>query len=178
MNFNELKTPEELMEYMDKNIKYGWIDNDGNKHIDTLEDFREKYRTSSIDEILDTGIATCIGQAKLIKYFFGKMNIENKLYCYRAYEKDDNYNEKVKMHCFVLFKKDNLWYWFEHSMDPVKGIHPFNDIDSALDNITCKWKKGERELAEIDDIPDGLSYKEFNLYVNSFDKRVRTKTTI
>ena len=175
MKFDELKTPEDLMKYMDKNIKYGWIDNDGNKHIDTLENFREKYRTSSIDEILDTGIATCIGQAKLIKYFFDKMNIENKLYCHRAYEKDDNFNEKVKMHCFVLFKKDNLWYWFEHSMDPVKGIHPFNDIDSALDNITCKWKKGERELAEIDNIPDGLSYKEFNLYVNSFDKRVKVK---
>ena len=168
--FLKLKTPEELMKFLDDNMTYGWLDSNNQKHINTLSHVREKYRTSSVEEILDSGLYTCIESAKLIKLFFDKIGLENKLYCHRTYEDEDNFDKSIKMHCFVLFKKDDHWYHFEHSMTPIKGIHKYESVEEALDNITSKWDKNERQLVEIDNIPDGLSFKEFNQYVNQFDK--------
>ena len=159
------------MDFLDNNMTYGWIDNKSQKYINTLSHVREKYRTSSVEEILDLGLYTCIEDAKLIKLFFDKIGLENKLYCHRFYEDEDNFDQTVKMHCFVLFKKDDNWYHFEHSMTPIKGIHKYNSVEEALDNITSNWDKTERQLVEIDDIPDNLSFKEFNQYINQFDKK-------
>lgn len=172
-DFLNLETPEELMDFLDNNMTYGWIDNNNQKYINTLSHVREKYRTSSLEEILDSGLYTCIEDAKLIKLFMDKIGLESKLYCHRAYENEDNFDQTVKMHCFVLFKKDDSWYHFEHSMTPIKGIHKYNSIEEALDNITSKWDKNERQLVEIDEIPDNLSFKEFNQYVNQFDAKAK-----
>ena len=165
------------MEFLDKNITYGWIGLDNNKYINTLNNVRKKYRTSTLEEILETGLATCAEDAKLIKYALEKMGYETKLYCHRAYETEENINETVKMHCFVLFKKDNNWYHFEHSMTPIKGIHKYNTIEEALNYITSKWNKNERQLAEIEEIPDHLTFEELNEYVNQYDnKKMQRKT--
>lgn len=169
--FTRLQTPEELMNFLDNNMTYGWTDNNNQEYINTLSHVREKYRTSSVEKILETGLYTCIEDAKLIKFFFDKMNIENKLYCHRTYEDEDNFDQTVKMHCFVLFKKDDSWYHFEHSMTPIKGIHKYNSVEEALNNITSKWDKNERQLVEFDDIPENLSFKEFNQYINQFDTK-------
>ncbi len=70
LTFDAIKTPLELMDFMNINMEYGWIDNQGNKHINSLNGFRENYRTSSLSEMLETGLGTCIEQAKMIKFFF------------------------------------------------------------------------------------------------------------
>ena len=80
------------------------------------------------------------------------------------------------MHCFVLFKDNDNWCHFEHSMTPIKGIHKYDSIEDALKWITSKWNKGERQLAEIDKIPDHLAYKELNQYVNQFDQQELNKS--
>ena len=167
--FLKIQTPEELMEYLDNNISYGWIDRNGKKYINTLSHVRENYRTSTINKIFEIGLVTCAEDAKLIKYCLDRLGYETKLYCHRAYETEENFDQTVKMHCFVLFKKDNYWYHFEHSMTPIKGIHKYDTIEEALNWITSKWNKNERKLAEIDDIPDYLTFKELNQYVNQFD---------
>ena len=84
--------------------------------------------------MLEVGLGTCIEQAKMIKYFFDKMGFENKLYCYRSYETEENFDKDIRMHCFVLFKN-----------------------------------------TEIDSIPSGLTFKEFNNFVNEFDDTKRKK---
>lgn len=176
--FLKIQTPEELMEYLDNNISYGWIDRNGKKYINTLSHVRENYRTGTINEIFETGLVTCAEDAKLIKYCLDRLGYETKLYCHRAYETEENFDQTVKMHCFVLFKKDNYWYHFEHSMTPIKGIHKYDTIEEALNWITSKWNKNERKLAEIDDIPDYLTFKELNQYVNQFDIKEFNKTNL
>lgn len=176
--FLKIQTPEELMEYLDNNISYGWIDRNGKKYINTLSHVRENYRTSTINEIFETGLVTCAEDAKLIKYCLDRLGYETKLYCHRAYETEENFDKTVKMHCFVLFKKDNNWYHFEHSMTPIKGIHKYDTIEEALNWITSKWNKNERKLAEIDDIPEHLTFKELNEYVNQFDIKEFNKTNL
>lgn len=177
ITFNDVKTPMELMDFMNVNIEYGWIDNQGFKHLNNLKGFRKNYRISSIDKMLEVGLGTCIEQAKMIKYFFDKMGFENKLYCYRSYETEENFDKDIRMHCFVLFKYNDSWYHFEHSNRPKRGIHKYDSVESAIEDITSGFKEhGDiRKLTEIDSIPSGLTFKEFNNFVNEFDDTKRKK---
>lgn len=166
--FEQLKIDRELMQFMDSNVTYGWIDKDKFYHFNNLFNFRKNYRTSTIEEILKYGIGTCIEQAKLIKYFFDVIGLENKLYCHRTYEDNEPFN-KIKMHCFVLFKYKDSWYHFEHSDSMKKGIHQYKTIEEALNNITSGFPVDDiRVLTQIPLIPDNISYYEFNQYVNQF----------
>lgn len=177
MTFDDIKTANDLMDFMNINIEYGWVDKQGNKHINNLKGFRENYRISTIDEMLETELGTCIEQAKMIKHFFDRMGIENKLYCHRSYENEENFDKDVRMHCFVLFKYNDNWYHFEHSNRPKRGIHKYESIESAIEEITSGFEEhGDiRKLTEIDSIPSGLTFKEFNDFVNDFDN-VKNKT--
>lgn len=177
MSFDDIKNARELMDFMNINIEYGWIDKFGGKHLNNLKGFRENYRTSSIDEILETGLGTCIEQAKLIKLFFDKIGLENKLYCHRSYETEENFDKDVRMHCFVLFKYNDNWYHFEHSNSPKRGIHKYDSVEDAISDITSGFnERGDtRRLTEIDSIPDNMTFQEFNQFVNNFDTYKKKK---
>ena len=168
--FENLKNDLQLMDYMNINIEYGWIDKFGEKHINTLKGFRENYRISSIDEIIKTGLGTCIEQAKLIKLFFDNIGLENKLYCYRRYETKENFDKDVRMHCFVLFHYQDSWYHFEHSNSDRRGIHKYDSLEDAIWSEIDRHDEDDiRKLVEIPNIPDGLTFKQFNQYINTFE---------
>lgn len=59
LHFEDLKNDLQLMDYMNMNIEYGWIDQFGEKHLNNLRGFRKNYRISSIDKIIKTGLGTC-----------------------------------------------------------------------------------------------------------------------
>ena len=169
--FLKLNSDTDLMNFMNQNITYGWKDCNQGLHFNNLKGFRESYRISSINEMLETGLGTCIEQAKLIKYFFDKIGLENKIYCHRRYETEENADNEVRMHCFVLFKYNDYWYHFEHSNRPKRGIHKYESVELAIKDITSGFEITDiRKLTEISEIPDGLTFKEFNEYVNQFDK--------
>ena len=171
LSFEDIKNDSELMDFMNINIEYGWLDVNGNKHLNNLKGFRQNYKIMSIEEILNTGLGTCIEQAKLIKYFFDNIGLENKLYCHRGYETEENFDKEVRMHCFVLFKYNDKWYHFEHSNRPKRGVHPYESIDAAIREITSGFDEHNdiRILTEIPEIPNGLSFSQFNQYVNQFE---------
>lgn len=169
-DYLSIKNVNELMEFMNNNITYGWLDKNGRKHLNNLKGFRENYHISSIKEILRSGLGTCIEQAKMIKSTFDMLGIESKLYCHRSYENEENFNKEVRMHCFLLFKEGDNWYHFEHSNRPKRGIHKYKNIDEAINSITSGYEENDiRLLTEIPDIPDGLTFMEFNGYVNQFN---------
>lgn len=170
-----LKNDSQLMDFMNSNITYGWIDTLNNLHLNNLVSFRKNYVISSVDQILKTKVGTCIEQAKLEKYFFDSIGLESKLYCHRSYESEDNINDEIKMHCFLLFKYNDKWYHFEHADSSKRGIHPYTNLREALNNICSGFEKNDiRILTEIPDIPEKLSFNEFNEYVNNFDLKNKT----
>lgn len=169
-NFYDIKNDGELMDYMNKYILYGWIDKEKQEHIDTLKGFHEQYRTSSIEEIISTRLGTCIEQAKLIQYWFNLKGIENKMFCYRGANLGDP--EDIRMHCLVLFHYQDSWYHFEHSALRKRGIYQFATLEEAIEKARKIFLKDFelKELTEIPAIPDGLTYEEFNQYVNSYPR--------
>jgi hypothetical protein len=62
----------------------------------------------------------------------------------------------------------------EHSNPLIPGIHEYANEKMALENVTQYYQnrdKGKnRRLDEFYDVPKGLSFKEFNEYLNQYDK--------
>ena len=89
MKIENIKTPNDVLEFMKENIKYGWLDINNEEHIGNMKNFRRLYRTATIEETLEHGIGTCIEQVILMKYLLDNINISNKMFCTRIYEGKD-----------------------------------------------------------------------------------------
>lgn len=120
----EVKTPQELMEFMNENIKYGWIGKDNNIRISSIEDFRTQYRMASMEEILENGIGICFEQVELERKFFNDKNIKTKTYSI--------YTSHMA-HAFLYYKIDDiLYYKFEHSSLKCRGIFEYKSENELL----------------------------------------------
>ena len=175
MSINEIKTPEDILAFMNANIKYGWLDINNEKHINTMKDFRRLYRTSSLEETINSGLGTCIEQVYLMHYLLDKINILNKMFCTRVYEGKDfnNLESEEHMHCFVLYYIDGIVYQIEHPNWEKIGIYKYNSEEDAIREINdyyVKMAEGKaRPVTEFFDVEPGLSFKEFNEYINGLD---------
>ena len=176
MKIDEIKTPEDILEFMKSNIKYGWIDINNEEHIGNMKNFRRLYRTSTIEETLKHGLGTCIEQVNLMHTLLDKIKIPNKMFCTRIYEGEDfnNLEEEEHMHCFILYYLNNKVYQIEHPNWEKIGIYEFNSEEEAIKEINdyyVKMAKGKsRPVTEYFEVKPNLLFKEFNCYINSLDK--------
>ena len=176
MKINDIKTPDDILEFMKENIKYGWLDINNNEHIGNMKDFRKLYRTASIEETLKHKIGTCIEQVYLIKTLLDKINIKNKMFCTRIYESNDfnDLDKEEHMHCFVLYYLDNKVYHIEHPNFEKIGIYEYDSEEIAINKINEYYVNMSggipRPITEFYEVKPNLSFKEFNNYINSLDK--------
>ena len=179
MTINEIKTPNDILTFMNENIIYGWLDIHNQEHIKTMKDFRKLYRTSSIDEILEHKIGTCIEQVYLMHILLDKINIPNKMFCTRVYEGKDfnNLEAEEHMHCFVLYYLNNKVYQIEYPNWEKIGIYEFDSEENAIKEINdyyVEMAEGKaRPVTEFFEVKPGISFKEFNEYINSLDNETK-----
>ena len=177
MTIDSIKTPEDILEYMKSNITYGWIDINGNEHIKEMKGFRSLYRTSSLEESLSHKLGTCIEQCYLMHTLLDKINIPNKMFCTRVYEGKDfnNEEEEEHMHCFVLYYMNNKVYQIEHPNWEKIGIYEYDNEEIAIKTINdyyVELAEGKsRPVTEFFDVEPNLSFKQFNMYINSLNKK-------
>lgn len=176
MNIDNIETAEDVYEWIDENIQYGWIDIDGNKHIGEMKNFRKLYRTMSTEEIFEYKIGTCIEQVAIMHFLLDKINIKNKMFCCRMYEPDDygNLEEDEHMHCFVLFYRNDKVYHLEHPNFEKKGIYEYNSEKEAMKAIVNYYieLRGGKEspTTQFYEVPAGVSFREFNAFINNQEK--------
>lgn len=172
MVIDDIKTPEDIYKFIDENIDYGWLDINNKIHLHTMKEFRKRYKTLSIDEILEYKVGTCIEQVWLMKYLFDKIQIKNKMFCCRIFEPDDygKLEEEEHMHCFLLYFLNNKVYHMEHPNLDRKGIYEYNSEEDAIKSIVDYYieLRGGKEspTKEFFEVPSGISFKEFNKYIN------------
>lgn len=160
-NFDEVSTPEDLLYYMCQNIIYGYIDGNHIVH-NNLKELYENYIINTVEEIKENMHGTCIEHVKLQKFFFDKKGINSKVFCYRLYNKNET---KSKMHCFVLYEISNSWYSIETCNLRFGGIYKRKTFKEALENVLNNYEE-KRKLTELPDIPNHLTYAEFNEYID------------
>ena len=80
--FNNIKTPYELLDFMSKNINYGYLGKSGRVYHFDDKDFNEKwyeeYILESDKDILKTLYGNCWDQVELERYWFEKNGYEVK----------------------------------------------------------------------------------------------------
>ncbi len=178
MSIEDIKTPEDILKYMEDNISYGWKDFSNYNHIGNMKNFRRLYRTSSLEETLENKFGTCIEQVNLMNYLLNKIGIKTKMFCTRIYEGKDfnNLDEDEHMHCFVLYYLNDHVYHIEHPNWKKVGIYQYDSEEEAIKSINdyyVSMSGGKpRPVTEFFEIKEGLSFKEFNNYINSLDKKL------
>ncbi len=130
-------TDEEIMKLMAQ-ISYGWIDKYDNRNYEVNEDFSNNYILQSPQQVLWTKIGVCWDQVELERYYFDNTKINKKTYFLCYY--DDN---KCPTHTFLVYEKNNCYYWFEHSWEKYRCIHTFNSIQDLLNNVKTKFIESE-----------------------------------
>lgn len=128
-DINDIKSPEELLKWMNKNISYGYMRKDGTYHKGDLEskeegyDFFKNYILQSPQELIKSKYGVCWDQAELQRFIFDKLNIKN--YVIYMIQNNSDYST----HSYSIIERDNKLYWFENSWYNQRGFHgPFNSI--------------------------------------------------
>lgn len=136
MEFQDIKKPEDLLDFMSSNITYGFVGKNGkiytNPASDEWNDWYKECLVQTGDEVLDTKVGTCWDQVELERIWFEKNNFEFKTFFiwFEKYNGDD-----YPSHTFLIYKSNNKYYWFENSFGIYRGIHEFNGEIDAINEV-------------------------------------------
>ena len=119
-------------------INYGYKDNNNKIHNNVDDLFSDTYTLQNPKETLKNRIGVCWDQVELERNLFEKEKINFNTYFIVHYD-----SKKCPTHTFLIFQKNNKYYWFEHSWNKFKGIHEYNTELEALKNIKEKFIKYE-----------------------------------
>lgn len=141
--FDRIDSPYELLNFMSKNINYGYLGKSGRVYhyddIDFNDNWFDDYILEGKEDILNTLYGNCWDQVELERYWFEKKGYEVKT-IYQMVKLD--YNNNYPTHSFLVFSdKDGSWNWFENSDFENRGIHKFDSIDKLLKYQYDKYLK-------------------------------------
>ncbi len=168
--FYELKSPEELLEFMTKNIRYGFISNDGNVYDNPQSEewelnWYDKGIVQNYVSILKTGIGTCWDQVELERKWFLNHNYRFKTY-YLFFEND----KPLPTHTFLVYEVNSKYYWFENAFESERGIHEFNNLENLLNIVKEKQFKYAMNYSEANlNDKDDMKCFEFNIPMENID---------
>ncbi len=150
----------EIMNLMN-DIKYGWVDKDKNKHSEDDDNFINNYVLQSPKELIESRLGVCWDQVELERYYFKESGYDVKTYFIVYY--DDN---KCPTHTFLTFSKNNLYYWFEHSWEKLRGIHEYKTEKELLLDVKNKFIKYELDNNYIIDNLELYKYEKPKYHIN------------
>lgn len=126
--YNNIKTPEELFDFMNKYINYGFLGSKSGKlhtwdDSDYQSNFINDYALTSPNQVLENKYGQCWDQVELERDWFSKNNYKFKtLYIMFLFNHENNF----PTHSYLVFERNNKWYWFEYSDEINAGIHEFD----------------------------------------------------
>ena len=139
MKEKKINTPEELLEFMEQNIHYGFVDKTGKIHTPQdssfADDFQKKWHLASPEKLKQAKYGNCFDQVELERAWFLEHNYPIKT-IFIWFELD--YENSYSMHTYLIYQKKNNWYLFEHADEKNKGIFPFKRVKEAIEYQKAK----------------------------------------
>ena len=134
--YKKVSTPEELLEFMNKYINYGFVAenktyDDWSSDGEFQQACRSIWKLASPEKLLNTGYGHCWDQVELERDWFSKHNYEFKtIFIWFLLDYDNNYIT----HTYLVYKDkdDSSWNYFEHADRNNVGIYKFDDYYSAI----------------------------------------------
>ena len=160
---NDIKTPEELLDFMSNNIEFGFLGKNGHiYHYDDPKydsDWYKQYILENKEDLLKNKYGTCWDQVEFERDWF----LNNAYEIKTIYEMVMiNYENNYPTHSFLAFKDGDNWYWFEHSDFNNRGIHKYNSFEELLDNQFKKYVEFLKTFNIKDEEIDKIIITEFN----------------
>lgn len=128
----------EIMNMMSE-IEYGWLDKNNKVNIQTYDNFADNYILQTPNQVIDNKIGVCWDQVELERFYFKNSNLNIETYFLCHYD-----NDKCPTHTFLTFKKNNRYYWFEHSWKKFRGIHEYSSLRDLLQDVISKFISDEK----------------------------------
>lgn len=128
-----ITTPEELLDFMSKNIKYGYLTK--NNMICHYEDkdfsvnWYDTYILENTEDILKTKVGTCFDQTEFEREWFIRNNYEIKTIYEQVLVPYENF---FPVHSFLIYKTQEKWNWFENSDSENRNIYSFDSLEKLL----------------------------------------------
>ena len=176
---NQLKSInsiEELVEFMNTYIKYGWVDIYNNIHYCELKNIRTNYRINTEKMVEENLAGLCFEQCIMIDEWLKAHNYNHEIYCLR--KSSVNKDEEIPFyHVFILFEYKNKIAHIENILMGQKGIKYFNNKIEAIKYILNQFNPTFfDEIIQLENIPENYNLSELDTYfsTNKFDN-VRTK---
>ena len=130
---DDIKTPEELLNFMSKNIDYGYLGKNNRVYHYNDSDFDsewyEQYILENSEELVNNSYGNCFDQVEFERDWFLKNGYEIKT-IYEMVKLD--YNNVYPTHSFLSYKDNDCWFWFENADFDNRGIHKFNTFEELL----------------------------------------------
>ena len=105
-DFLNIKTPFELLEFMDKNITYGFVGKNGKKYLDMYSqewnDWYQECFVQSGKEVLKSKVGTCWDQVELERLWFEKNGYSFKTFFVWF---EVNRPNNLPTHTFLIYEK-------------------------------------------------------------------------
>jgi hypothetical protein len=153
-DINKVKTPKELLEFMDKNFDYGYLGIDRVHHYDE-PDFDElwydNYVLSNYNDVLRTKTGNCYDMTEFERTWFTNHGYEVRTF-YEIVALD--YENEYETHAYLVYKDNDKYYYFEYSDFNNRGIYEYDDLGSIIKDNYSKYidnlKKSNIKPNELD----------------------------
>ena len=145
-NIKKFSSPEKLSDWMSENIKYGFVDTNNTIHLD-FNQFVD-YKLESPYEVYENKVGVCWDQTFFEAYIFKKyLKIKYKIFI--IISNDENNTS----HSFLVYHRNNKFYYFENSYEKYRGIHQFSSekdvIKFVLNNMKDDFNIKDYTIREI-----------------------------
>lgn len=159
MKYSDVKKPVDLYLFMKENIKYGFYstyDNDTHRRVDMNDDrlyellLFHSYYLQSPKELLISKHGICFDQVEFERNWF----IKNGYVVYTYFTPHHN-------HCFLVFKDQNGYNWFERTVKNFNGIHTKESLEELLNYYKNLQNNINLKLYEYDSVTFGETFCDF-----------------
>ena len=146
MKYEDIKTPEELYNFMKDNFIYGFYNKKQNKSYirkelnnDELYDktLFHDYIVLSPKELLDKKIGVCYDYVEFERDWFLKHG-------YKVH----TYYTNIHNHAILIYEDNNKYYLFERSIKQFNGIHENDNIDDLIE-MYKNWQVEHDEIFKL-----------------------------
>lgn len=158
-----IKDVNDLLQWMQKEINYGFIDKNFKKYREDFDDldFYKNYYLQSPNLVYRNKIGVCWDQVEFIRYVLNKKHILNDV-CFIIKN-----NLVSSTHTFVIYQIDSKLYYFENAFEKYRGIYgPFSKINDIIEKVNNQMDAEEGvkysyNFTFLDKMKQGLTCEEY-----------------
>lgn len=146
--YNLIKTPSDLLKFMQEHFTYGYIDKHNNSHLEFDQSWIDDYQLQIKEDMLNSKVGCCFDAAEFERSWFLLHGYDIKT-IFEMVKLD--YVNNYSMHTFLLYFKEDKYYYFEWADGSNAGIYEFATLDAALEysyDLYLKFLKNQNITLE------------------------------